>query len=71
MFEPGNTAILVWSIIFGSIGTGFAIYGKRQKAIVPLCIGVAPCVFPYFIENVYVLVFVGVVLMAIPYIVPV
>jgi len=67
MFELGNTAVLIWSIIFGSIGTGFAIYGKRQKAIVPLCIGVALCVFAYFIENVYLLVFVGVVLMAIPY----
>ncbi|MDH4085592.1 MAG: hypothetical protein OEV27_00940 [Nitrospira sp.] len=67
MFELGNTAVLIWSIIFGSIGTGFAIYGKRQKAIVPLYIGVALCVFPYFIENVYLLVFVGVGLMAIPY----
>jgi|APIni6443716594_1056825.scaffolds.fasta_scaffold454609_2 hypothetical protein len=67
MFELGNTAALIWGIIFGSIGTGFAIYGKRQKAIVPLCVGVALCVFPYFIANVYLLVFVGVVLMAIPY----
>ena len=61
MFELGNTAALFWGIIFGSIGTGFAIYGKRQKAIVPLCVGVALCVFPYFIANVYLLVFVGVV----------
>lgn len=67
MFQPGDTAVLIWGIIFGSIGAGFAIYGKRQKAIVPLCVGVALCIFPYFIENVYVLVFVGVVLMAIPY----
>ncbi len=67
MFKLGNTAALIWGIIFGSIGTGFAIYGKRQKAIVPLCVGVALCVFPYFIANVYLLVFVGVVLMAIPY----
>ena len=67
MFELGNTASLIWGIIFGSIGTGFAIYGKRQKAIVPLYVGVALCIFPCFIENVYVLVFVGVVLMAIPY----
>lgn len=67
MFELGNTAALFWGIIFGSIGTGFAIYGKRQKAIVPLCVGVALCVFPYFIANVYLLVFVGVVLMTIPY----
>ncbi|MGZ8405265.1 MAG: hypothetical protein ACXW38_06325 [Nitrospira sp.] len=67
MFGLGNTASLIWGIIFGSIGTGFAIYGKRQKAIVPLYVGVALCIFPYFIENIYVLVFVGVVLMAIPY----
>jgi hypothetical protein len=67
MFELGNTAVLIWGIIFGSIGVGFAIYGKRQKAIVPLCVGVALCVFPYFIENVYVLVLVGVLLTAVPY----
>jgi hypothetical protein len=67
MFELGNTAVLIWGIIFGSIGAGFAIYGKRQKAIVPLCVGVALCVFPYFIENVYVLVLVGVLLTAVPY----
>ncbi len=67
MFEPSSIAVLIWSLIFGSIGVGFFIYGKKQKAIIPLCVGVALCVFPYFIENVYVLVFVGVVLMAIPY----
>jgi hypothetical protein len=67
MFELGSTAVLIWGIIFGSIGAGFAIYGKRQKAIVPLCVGVALCVFPYFFENVYLLVFVGMMLLAIPY----
>jgi hypothetical protein len=67
MFELGSTAVLIWGIIFGSIGAGFAIYGKKQRAIVPLCVGVALCVFPYFIANVYVLVLVGVVLVAIPY----
>lgn len=67
MFELGSTAVLIWSMIFGSIGVGFFIYGKKQKAVVPLCVGVALCVFPYFIANVYVLVLVGVLLMAIPY----
>ena len=67
MFELGNTAVLMWGLLFGSIGVGFFIYGRKQKAVVPLCVGVALCVFPYFIANVYVLVFVGVVLMAIPY----
>ena len=67
MFELGSTAVLIWGMLFGSIGTGYFIYGKKQRAVVPLCVGVVLCVFPYFIANVYVLVLVGVVLMAIPY----
>ena len=67
MFQLGSTAVLIWGMIFGSIGVGFFIYGRKQKAIVPLCVGVALCVFPYFIANVYMLVLVGVVLMTIPY----
>lgn len=67
MFELGSTAVLMWGMLFGSIGVGFFIYGRKQKAVVPLCVGIALCVFPYFIANVYTLVLVGVVLMAIPY----
>ena len=67
MFELGSTAVLMWSMLFGSVGVGFFIYGRKQKAVVPLCVGVALCVFPYVIANVYVLVLVGTVLMAIPY----
>ncbi len=67
MFELGSTAVLMWGMFFGSIGVGFFIYGRKQKAVVPLCVGIALCVFPYFIANVYALVLVGAVLMAIPY----
>ncbi len=67
MFELGSTGVMMWGMLFGSIGVGFCIYGRKQKAVVPLCVGVALCVFPYFIANVYVLVLVGTVLMAIPY----
>lgn len=67
MFELGSTAALMWGMFFGSIGVGFFIYGRKQQAVVPLCVGFALCVFPYFIANVYVLVLVGLVLMAIPY----
>lgn len=71
MFESGSAAVLILDMLFGSIGVGFFLYGRKQKAVVPLCVGVALCVFPYFIANVYVLVLVGVVLMAIPYFVQV
>lgn len=67
MFEMDSTAVLLWGLLFGSIGFGFFLYGKKQKAVVPIIAGIALCVVPYFIANVYVLVLVGLVLMAIPY----
>jgi hypothetical protein len=67
MFESGSTPVLLWGLLFGSIGFGFFIYGKKQKAVVPLITGIVLCVLPYFIANVYALVVVGVVFMAIPF----
>jgi hypothetical protein len=69
MFESASTAVLLWGLLFGSIGFGFFIYGKKQKAVVPLIAGILLCVVPYFISNVYVLVGVGVVLATIPFVV--
>jgi uncharacterized membrane protein len=67
MFELGSVAVLIWGMLFGAIGFGYFLYGKKQKAIVPLCVGIVLCASPYFIANVYVLVGVGVILVAIPY----
>ena len=67
MFEMGSTSVLLWGLLFGSIGFGFFLYGKKQKAVVPLITGIVLCVVPYFIANVYVLVMVGVILVAIPF----
>jgi hypothetical protein len=46
---------------------GFLIYGRRQRAVVPLLCGLALMVFPYFVSNSILLVAIGVALMAIPY----
>jgi hypothetical protein len=46
---------------------GYFVYGKRQRAIVPLCIGMALCVFPYFVASVTSLLIMGVILVVIPY----
>lgn len=62
-----TTSQLIWGMLFGSIGLGFFVYGKRQQMIVPLFTGVALCVFPYFVSNLYMLILVGVALMALPY----
>jgi hypothetical protein len=58
---------LLWGLLFGSIGVGFALYGKQQRAPVPLLCGIALMVYPYFVPNVIALVGIGIVLMGIPY----
>ena len=58
---------MLWSVLFGGIGIGYFMYGKKQKAIVPLCTGLALFVFPYFMSSVIMLLIVGVILVAIPY----
>ncbi len=54
-------------MVFGSFGLGFFMYGKKQKAIVPLLVGIALFIFPYFISDVTMLVIVGAILVVLPY----
>ena len=58
---------LLWGLLFGSIGLGFFLYGKKQQAIVPLFCGLALMVFPYFVSNIFLLVAIGAALTALPY----
>jgi len=62
-----DTSSLLWGLLFGSIGLGFFVYGRKQRMVVPLASGVALMIFPYFVSNTIVLVTLGVVLIAIPY----
>ena len=62
-----STASLLWGLLFGSIGFGFVVYARKQQVVVPLFCGVALIGFPYFVANSFILVAIGVVLIAIPY----
>lgn len=62
-----DTALLLWGVIFSSIGLGLFLYGRKQQATVPLICGLVLMIYPYFIPNAWVLVAIGVVLTAIPY----
>jgi len=54
-------------LIFGSIGLGYFVYGKKQGSLVPLVCGFGLMVFPYFVSNTVLLVIAGLLLSAIPY----
>jgi hypothetical protein len=57
---------LLWSVLFGSIGFGYFIYGKKQSHAVIRYTGVAMMIFPYFIQNTTALVIVGFMLLLLP-----
>jgi hypothetical protein len=44
----GDSNAIVASIIWGAVGTGFAIYGWRQKEMIPLFGGIALIAGSYF-----------------------
>jgi hypothetical protein len=62
-----SSASLLWGILFGSIGLGYFVYGKRQNRGVALLSGIALMAFPYFVSSALLIVLIGVVLMALPY----
>ena len=63
--EIGTSLLL--SVLFSSIGAGYALYGKKQRQVVPLLTGIALCVYPYFLSNGYAMVVVGILLTAVPW----
>ena len=64
-----NASTLMWGVLFGSIGFGYLIYGRKQKAVLPLLSGLGLLAFPYFISNILLLVGTGIILVALPFVI--
>jgi hypothetical protein len=62
-----STSSLLWGLLFGSVGLAYFVYGRKQRAVVPLVCGIALMAYPYFVSSTVLLVGIGVVLAAIPY----
>lgn len=58
---------LMLSLLFGSVGIGFFVYGKKQRKIIPLISGILLCGYPYFVSNVYLFLGIGIVLVVLPF----
>ncbi len=59
MFTASN---LFGQILFGAIGMGAFVYGKKAAQFRPMLIGVALMAFPYFIGETWILYTVGTLL---------
>src|SRR5437867_4194333 len=60
-------ASLIAELLFSAVGVSYFIYGKKQRAPVPLVCGLVLMVFPYFVSSTGLLMIIGVVLLAMPY----
>jgi hypothetical protein len=62
-----TTEEIVWGLLFGSIGYGYFVYGKKRKLPVPIGCGVALMVYPYFVTDTVAMVAIGAVLSVVPF----
>jgi hypothetical protein len=58
---------LFLGLLFGSIGTVYLIYGKRQSSPIHLVVGTILIIYPYLFTNAILVFVAGVILTAIPY----
>ncbi len=57
-----NESELLWGILFGAIGLGMFVYGRRQRTVAPFVCGLALMGFPYFVSDTLMLVIIGIAL---------
>jgi hypothetical protein len=62
-----HPASLLWGLLFGAIGMGYFVYGKKQARGASMLSGFALMAFPYFVTNSILIVLIGLALMAVPY----
>ena len=64
MPSPGTLFV---GLLAGIVGMAYFVYGKRQQRAVFLLAGVGLCVYPYLVSGATLLVVVGLLLAAAPF----
>ena len=59
---------LMFSMLFGTVGMGFMMCGKKAGELIPVGVGLGLMIFPYFISNLAILLIVCSALMAVPFV---
>lgn len=64
-----DESALLLGLLFGAVGIGYLIYGRRQRVLMPFLSGIGLMGAPYLIDNNGLLVLAGVVLIALPFVI--
>ena len=61
-----DESTLFLGLLFGCIGMGYFIYGKKQRRAMPLISGVYMCASPYIVTNPWILIATNIVAIVLP-----
>ncbi|MEE8077973.1 MAG: hypothetical protein V3T18_03170 [Pseudomonadales bacterium] len=61
-----NVTFLLVTVLFGSIGLGYFIYGRKQKSPLHFISGIALFGCPYLVDSTMALVLIGATLVVLP-----
>lgn len=61
-----DTGGLLIGLVFGSIGVGYCLYGKKQQNSLVFWLGVALIGLPYIIDSHMLLIVISILLMTLP-----
>ncbi len=64
-----NATSIIAGTIAGAIGAGYLLYGRKQSKLVPAICGILLMVYPYFTDNIWILLGVGAALGAAPFVI--
>lgn len=63
-----SASALIIGMIAGAIGVGYFVYGKRQQRLATMMAGLMLGIYPFFTDNPLLLLLIGALLMAVPFI---
>ena len=63
-----GTTLWLW-LLTASVGTGYFIYGRKQKKFLPMLSGVGLFVGPYLVSNFLLLIGVSLILCLLPFVI--
>jgi hypothetical protein len=63
-----DSTTLMLSLLLGTVGMGFLMYGKNAGQLVPMGAGVGLIICPYFITNIIILLLVCAGLVVTPFV---
>jgi hypothetical protein len=63
--DSGTNIII--SMLIGTIGFGYFIYGRKQMKGSALVAGIILCIYPYFLSNLWIMLLVGAGIMTAPF----